>query len=129
MSATDNLSTEQVKALEALLTSGNKASAARAAGVDRSTLYRWMADATFQAALEEATREALKEFSRALTRLAAEAVKVLEDAMASKQEMHVRLRAADIVTSRLLAVREQVELEERLTRLEGLLAKPNSKSN
>lgn len=122
-SATENLPVEQIKALEALLTTGNKAAAARAAGVDRSTLYRWLTtDARFQAALEDATGAAIKEFSRSLVRLTDKAVKVLETAMSSKQKMEHRLRAADIVTSRLLAVRELVNLEERLDALEKLLA-------
>ena len=127
MSATENLPIEQVKAIEALLSSGNKTSAARAAGVDRSTLYRWMSsDANFQAALEEATRASIQDFSRALVRLTDKAVKVLEDAMSPKEKMDHRLRAADKVTSRLLAVRELVNLEERLGALEELLAKQNN---
>lgn len=117
---TKNLSPEQVKAIEALLTEGNKAAAARVAGVDRSTLYRWMtSDANFQAALEEATAEMLKEFSRGLVRLADKAIGALEAALGSRQRIAVRLRAADIVTARLLAVRELVDLEGRLSALEG----------
>lgn len=113
------MSVEQVKALEALLSTGNKTRAARAAGVGRSTLYRWLVeDENFQAALEEGSRQALKEFSLALTRLAAKSVEALDAALGKDQKTSDRLRAADIVTGRLLAVREMVDLEERLARLE-----------
>ena len=119
MSATENLSPEQVIAIEALLTTGNKTSAARKAGVDRSTLYRWMAhDAAFRAALEDGTAAALQEFSRALVRLADKATAALEDALGKGQEIGIRLRAADIVTARMLAIREFVTFEQRLAALE-----------
>lgn len=119
--ATETLTPEQLKALTALLEHGDKSKAAKAAKVSRTTLYRWMnQDPAFQAALDAATRQALKEFSLTLTRLAAKAAQALDDALGSGQEMRDRLRAADIVTGRLLAVRELVDLEERLKRLEAM---------
>jgi AcrR family transcriptional regulator len=119
-----DLTPEQLRALVALLEHGDKAKAARAAKVSRSTLYRWLRDdAIFQVALEAATRQALREFSTTLVRLAQKAAQALDDALDSGQEIHHRLRAADIVTGRLLAVRELVDLEERLSRLEAQYAK------
>lgn len=121
-SVTERLSPEQLRALIALIETGDKAKAARSAGVSRTTLYRWMReDPVFQAALEDATRQALKEFSASLVRLAQKAVKALESALDSKEAAHLpqRLRAADIVTTKLLAVRELVDIEARLTELEA----------
>jgi hypothetical protein len=116
---TEKLSPEQLKALMALLEHGDKTKAARAAKVGRTTLYRWLReDANFQAALEAATRQALKEFSANLVRLAQKAAQALDDALDKSQDMSHRLRAADIVTNRLLAVREAVDIEERLAALE-----------
>lgn len=125
-SGTEKLTPEQLRALAALLEHGDKAKAARSAGVGRTTLYRWLReDVVFQAALEEATRQALKEFSTNLVRLADKAVRVLEMALDGPEAIHIqhRLRAADIVTTKLLAVRELVDLEERLSKLEANLAK------
>src|SRR3712207_3684792 len=119
---TENLSPKQLKALSALLEHGDKTKAARAANVGRSTLYRWLReDANFQAALDEGTRQALKEFSTNLVRLAQKAAQALEAALDDTNDKHVhyRLRAADIVTSRLLQVRELVDLEARLAALEA----------
>jgi hypothetical protein len=120
---TEKLTPEQLRALAALLEHGDKAKAARAAKVSRSTLYRWLReDAAFQAALEAATRQALKDFSTTLVRLAQKAAQALDDALETGQEMNHRLRAADIVTGRLLAVRELVDLEERVKNLEDAYA-------
>jgi hypothetical protein len=121
-SGTEKLTPEQLRALYALLEHGDKAKAARSAGVGRTTLYRWLReDANFQAALEASTQQALKEFSLNLVRLAHKAATALEAALDSTEpiHMHHRLRAADIVTNRLLAVREAVDIEERLAALEA----------
>jgi len=119
-SATEKLSPEQLRALTVLLACGDKARAARAAKVSRTTLYRWLReDTTFQTALEAATVAALKEFSSTLVRLAEKAAQALEDALDKKQEITHRLRAADIVTGRLLAVRELIDIEARLAALEA----------
>jgi hypothetical protein len=119
-STTENLAPEQLKAIAALLEHGSKTRAARAAKVNRSTLYRWLQeDAAFQAALAAATAAALKEFSTTLVRLADKAAQALEDALDKEQDIQYRLRAADIVTSKLLVVRELVDLEGRISALEG----------
>ena len=120
-SGTEKLTPEQLRAVVALLEHGDKSKAARSAGVGRTTLYRWLReDENFQAALEEGTRQALKEFSANLVRLAQKAVRTLEAAVDSTDPLHMhhRLRAADIVTNRILAVREAIDLEERLSALE-----------
>lgn len=116
---TQNLQPPQLRALTVLLETGDKSKAAKAAKVSRTTLYRWLhTDPAFGAALEDATRQALREFSQTLVRLAAKAAAALDDALGAEQEIGTRLRAADIVTGRLLAVRELIDLEERIAALE-----------
>jgi len=109
----------QQKCIEALLTSGSVTAAAEAANVNRGTIYRWKSDPVFMAALKEAEAEAVQGLSRALAGLGDMAAQALRDALAPSNKISVRLRAAEIVTDRLLKIRELVELEARIAALEG----------
>ena len=121
---TDNLTPRQRKAVESLLTTGDISQAAKAAGVSRETLYRWMRQEDFTAALQEAERQALESLSRALVSLGSQATETLQAAMSdTKSPAGARVRAADIVLARLLQLRELVTLEERVTELEDRLRK------
>lgn len=114
-----NLTPAQLKAIESLLTTGNIASAAKAAGVHRSSLYRWMADdEAFKAALRTAEETAVQSLATALVGLGESAVTALHDALSKSNKITVRLRAAEIVTDRLLKIRELVQFEARLKALE-----------
>lgn len=108
----------QRKAVETLLTTGNVTEAALSAGCHRSTLYKWMDDETFTTALAEAEAEAVRSLSRNLAGLGDLATTALRAALGADQKMTVRLRAAEIVTDRLLKIRELVEFEQRLSALE-----------
>lgn len=114
------LSAQQRRAVEALLTHGTVKAAAEAAGVTRKTMYRWQGTPEFIAAVKEAEAAAIEELSRALTGLGREALQALRDALAPTQRMNHRLRAAEIALGNLLRVRELVEIEERLARLEAM---------
>lgn len=113
------LTPAQRKAIEALLVSGNTTEAAKAAGVNRVTLYRWRNDPAFAEALRDAEAEALAGLSRSLAGLADGVAAALRDALAPGQKISVRLRASEIVIDRLLRLRELVEVERRLAVLEG----------
>ena len=114
-----NLTPAQWKGIETLLTTGSVADAARAAGVSRQTFYRWRKEPRFQAALREAEADAIASVSAALAGLGEKAASALSDALAA-EDLRLRVRAADIVLGRLLQIREIVELEERIARLEAL---------
>ncbi len=119
MSKNETLSTKKQRAIEVLSTSGNVASAARAAKVSRKTLYRWLRQPNFAEALESAAQESLANLSRELVRLGTQAVTTLEGAMTdSMAATGTKVRAADVVLSRLLQLRELVSIEARLTALE-----------
>ena len=109
----------QRKAIEALLTCGNVASAALAADVGRTTIYRWMKEDYFIAELRTAEQEAVAGLARALAGLGDGAAEALRDALKPDQKITVRLRASEIVTANLLRLRELVTLEERLAALES----------
>jgi hypothetical protein len=111
------------RALAVLLANGDKTEAAKAAGVGVPTVYRWLRDhPPFQKAIDDATRQSLRSFSTVLVRLADKAAGALEDALAPEQQITTRLRAADIVTARLIAIRSLVDLEDRIAQLEQQLA-------
>jgi transposase-like protein len=112
------LTPAQRKAIEALLTTGNVADAAKEAGVARHTLYRWMKQPLFASELREAEAQAVQALSRTLASLGEQAGQALRDALGEGEKITVRLRASEIVTDRLLKLRELVDIEQRLLELE-----------
>jgi phage terminase small subunit len=111
----------QLKAIESLLTAGDKTEAAKAAGVSRKTIYRWLKQDAFKQALAEAEAEALDALSRELVVLGSKATTTLKEAMTRDTPASTRVRAADIVLARLLQLRELVTLEARILALEQAL--------
>jgi phage terminase small subunit len=113
------LTPKQRKAVEALLTTGDVSAAAKDSGVSRESLYRWMKQPAFLAAVREAEAAALDELSRMLVRLGRTAVGTLAKAMSDpKAPWPTRVRAADASLARLLQLRELATLEARVTELE-----------
>jgi hypothetical protein len=115
----------QRRAVAALLEHGEIAAAAQAANVSRKSIYNWMRDPNFVAALRQAEADALRTLTRKLVSLGSRASGVIEATMTDADaSAAVRLRAADTVLARLLQLRELVDLETRVadleSRLEGL---------
>ena len=105
------LTSRQLSALPYLAAFPSANQAARAAGIGKSTLYRWLEDDHFR---EELTRyrEEVAEFARQeLKGLQLRAVDVIRDAM-NHGNIDVRLRAARYSMS----YSNQVELAEKLRR-------------
>ena len=115
------LSPKQRTAVEALLTTGEVAAAAQAAGVSRATLHRWLQEPVFLQAVREAEGRALDDLSRLLVRLGRTATATLAKAMTdATAPWATRVRAADATLSRLLQLRELATLEARVAELERL---------
>jgi len=118
---TENLTlpSKQRRAVAALLTEADTTAAAKAVGVSRDTIYRWLADARFQAALRDAEAGAIAAVSRALVRLAERAAATLDRAMTDPAAASsTKVRAADVILTRMLQLREGAVLEERVRELE-----------
>ncbi|MDP9358158.1 MAG: phBC6A51 family helix-turn-helix protein [Chloroflexota bacterium] len=113
------LSPKQLKAVEALLATGEVAAAAQACGVSRATLHRWLQDPAFLAAVRDTEAKALDDLSRLLVRLGRTAAATLAKAMGDPVAPYpTRVRAADAVLGRLLQLRELATLEARVAELE-----------
>ena len=119
--ARDALTAKQRRALECLMTTSTIDDAAIRAGVHRSTLFRWLNEATFQGELRRAQGAALDAIIRRLVHLASDAGAALGEGLAKAEPTPTRLRAADIVLGRLMQLREAAEFDARISRLEGLL--------
>ncbi len=119
LTSPSTLTPRQRRAVEALLTTGEVAAAAREVGITRDTLYRWLKQPIFLGAVREAEAKALDELSRLLVRLSRTAVGTLAKAMSDPATpAATRVRAADAVLGRLLQLRELASLEERVVELE-----------
>ena len=115
------LSPKQRRAVEALLSTGEVAAAAREAGVNRASLHRWLKEPLFLQAVREAEAAALDELSRLLVRLGRTAAATLAKAMSDPAvPWATRVRAADASLGRLLQLRELATLEARVTELERM---------
>lgn len=115
-----NLTPKKRKAIEALLTAGDISEAAKAAGCSRDTLYRWLKEADFRTALDEATTEALAGLSRSLVGLGDLAATTLRTTMQNQETAPgVRVRAAGEVLTNVLRMRELLDLETRIAALEA----------
>ncbi|MFZ2358200.1 MAG: hypothetical protein WA040_02535 [Anaerolineae bacterium] len=112
----------QTLAIASLLASGKVADAAKAADVAPKTVYAWLNQPAFQAALSDAAAHALRALARRLAGLGDAAADALKDALQDGQPIAVRLRAAALVTERTPALVQLVDLADRIERLEALLA-------
>ena len=116
-SPSDTLTTQQRRAIRALLTCKTLQEAATTAQIAERTLYRWMQDADFRAALFAAEGELIDGATRRLLRLQDSAIDVLDDLLTATGDA-VKLRAAQTVLDHLLRLRELRDIETRLAALE-----------
>lgn len=118
-----NLNAKQMRAISALLVTGNREQAAKDAGVSKTSIYRWFQDPAFVNALHVAERDALADVSRQLVSLSRLAADTLRDAMKDPDaRLGERIRAAESVLNQLLKLREMIDLETRIADLERRLS-------
>jgi len=121
MSENEGLTPRQRRFVAAMLSEKTIRAAAKRAGVSEATAGRWLALPAVRRAIEAAEAEALAELSRGLLRLSTQTINAIEIVLTSEAAPSVRLRAADIVLSRLLHYVEFVSLERRVSEIEQRL--------
>ena len=116
----DELTSKQKAAIAALIAGANHQEAAAKAGVHANRITLWMREPDFLQALRDAEALALEAVSRDLLALASKARQAIETVLDDDQAADsLRLRAADITLTKLLAIRELASLEARITALEA----------
>lgn len=118
---------KQNKVLAALLTAPSKAAAAQAAGISPRTLRDYLADPTFRqeyqrafaGLVEDATRQAQKSLSPALSTLR----EIVED---KGEDAQARISAARAILSNGLKLTETTDILTRLDELEKSLRGDNA---
>lgn len=116
---TKNLTPKQVLALDSLAIGGDVAGAARAAGVSRTTVYRWQEEPTFAGELRARTDGMLDALARRVLSLGDSAGAALADGLDSGQPIQHRLRAAALVCQHGPALAEITDILRRLAALEA----------
>ncbi len=117
-SRVDGLTKRHEQAIVALLNEPTLPLAAKAAGIGRRTLNRWLADPVFSRAYRHARREAFSHAVALTQRYAPVAVNVLAKIMAdASTPTHARVTAAATL---LRFGREGIELDDLAARIESL---------
>lgn len=119
---TGKLTGKQARAVLCLLSAPNLEAAAKAAKVSVTTLWRWMQTPSFQKACRETRRQAVGRAVGEIQAASSEAVGVLRSIMAEKDAPASRLGAAKAILEFSLKTLETEFLEERLERLEAIVA-------
>ena len=115
------LSVKQIKAITALLSERTGRAAAKRTGVSEKTLYLWMGDPVFRAALRSAEAGILDEVTRRLTSGQALALDALEMLITkAKHESTKRQAAVDWLNLSLKFI-DTVNIDQRLTALEAAI--------
>lgn len=122
------MTARRLKAVEALIQEDSLESAAKAAGVNRTTLWRWLQEPEFQAAFRYGCKTLMESGLGKLQGYTERAVDTLGRALSADAEpgWGVRVRAATAILDRSLKAWEIMEIEERLRALEEALAATDS---
>lgn len=116
----DKLSGKQVLALVSLMGGSSIEAAARAAGVDERTVYRWLKDENFSGEYRGRRRQAVEQAMMRLQKAADQAVATMLDIMQDPlAPAGVRLKAAETVYQAALKWVEVEDIAARIEALEG----------
>ncbi len=117
----EKLSRKQEQAIAALLSAPTIKDAAKACGVSEVSLWRWLQLPDFAAAYRAARRQVVERAVSELQAATGEAVETLKRNLHCEQAS-VEIRAAQIILEQAVKGVELIDLQERVERLESLLA-------
>lgn len=115
-----SLTNKQTQVLQMILGGANVTDAAQVSGVSRKTIYSWRQQEHFAKALADEKELALERLSQSLASLSDRAVSALSELL-DDPNSNVRLRAADLVITRQLELKDTLEFERRIKVLEDHL--------
>ena len=119
MQSAGKLTRKQEALISALLTAPSLAAAAQQAGLSEVTAWRWLKDATFQAAYREARRAVVQHAITQVQQATGEAVETLRSVMQDAEApASARVSAAKAVLETAVKAVELEDLEARIVALE-----------
>ena len=114
----NTLSEKKIIAIQSLMRSRTCTEAAKAAGVSRVTIYKWLKkDDLFNAELDKQKNELIKRSSRKLAGALDQAVDVLIDLLEAKDQTVRRLSAGNLIDF-CLKFSDITDIEKRIKALE-----------
>ncbi|MEK6751600.1 MAG: helix-turn-helix domain-containing protein [Chloroflexota bacterium] len=121
------ITTKQAKAITALLSERTAKDAAKRAGCSERTLYTWLADKDFRAALRSAEADMLDTVTRRLSAGQTLALDTLEKLIQSARHESTKLTACVSWLNMFIKYRDMKDIDERLTALEEAINNGNKK--
>jgi hypothetical protein len=115
----NSITTKQQKAIAALLSERTIGAAAKRAGIAERTLYTWLTEKDFRAALRSAEKEILDVVTRRLSAGQTLALDTLETLMTKAKHESTRHAAAVSWLTLSLKFIDVMNFDERLTALEA----------
>ncbi len=117
------LKPKQQQAVIALLQHPNVAEAAKAVGIGERTLWRWIGEPEFAAAVAAAEGGAIDEATRRLVQMQTSSLDVLQAVLDDRRvPIAIRMRAAGMAIDFMLKLRELRNVEARLAALEAAMS-------
>mgnify|MGYP007057248180 CR=1 FL=1 len=109
--------------VEGLAMGLNQRQTSEFAGVHPKTVQRKMADEAFAVLVAQRRAERVRELAGQLVSIAADAIVVIQDAMAPEQPIRVRLAAAQLAMRNVTDFQASTEMDARIADLERLVAR------
>jgi hypothetical protein len=115
------LTARHIQAIAELAGGASVPEAASTIGVHRATVHRWTKDPAFVAELRRVEGEALRQLGRVLLSKTHKVSAALDRALDPEAPLSAQLRAAEIVTTKGLALAESGAMLERMEAIEAML--------